>query len=87
MHEASDTAPAPGVPRRAAARRPGRATLLIKLSSATAELLADVALARSVTHRGDTTIAGVIEDLVHRSRGQLEEEAEVVKQKRRREHK
>ncbi len=65
----------------------GGATLMIKLSSATAELLADVALARSVTHRGDTTIAGVIEDLVHRSRGQLEEEAEAVKQKRRREHK
>lgn len=62
------------------------ATLTIRLSARTAELLADVALARSVTHQGETTMSGVIEDLVERARGQLEEEAETVRSKRARGH-
>jgi hypothetical protein len=56
--------------------------MMVRLSSRTAELLSDVALARSVTRQGDTTISGVIEDLVERSRGQLEEEAATVRNKR-----
>jgi hypothetical protein len=57
--------------------------MMVRLSARTAELLSDVALARSVTRQGDTTISGVIEDLIERSRGQLEEEAATVRAKRR----
>jgi hypothetical protein len=60
--------------------------MMVRLSTRTAELLSDVALARSVTHQGETTVSGVIEDLVEKSRGQLEEEAEAVRQKRRQQH-
>lgn len=71
----------PNQPRTQSHGRAG-ATLNIRLSARTAELLNDVALARSVTHQGETTLSGVIEDLVERSRGQLEEEAETVRSKR-----
>ena len=55
--------------------------MLIRLPTATAKLLADVALARSVTHHGETTLSAVIEDLVEQRRLQLGQEAQIVRKK------
>ncbi len=58
------------------------AALMVRLPAQTAELLSDVALARSVTHQGDTTLSDVIEELVERWRLELEQEAQIVRAKR-----
>lgn len=61
---------------------PKTATLTVRLPVHTAELLADVALARSVTHQGDTNLSDVIAELVERWRLELEQEAQTVRAKR-----
>jgi hypothetical protein len=58
------------------------AALMVRLPASTAELLADVALARSVTHQGDTTLSDIIVELVERWRLELEKEAQIVRAKR-----
>jgi hypothetical protein len=55
---------------------------MVRLPAHTAELLSDVALARSVTHQGDTTLSDIIVELVERWRLELEQEAQVVRAKR-----
>ena len=61
---------------------PRTAALMARLPAHTAELLRDAALARSVTHQGDTTISDLIVELVERWRLELEQQAEVVRNKR-----
>lgn len=58
------------------------AALTVRLPAHTAELLSDVALARSVTHQGDTTLSDIIVELVERWRLELEQEAQIVRAKR-----
>lgn len=61
----------------------GKVSVTVHLPAATVALLRDAALARTVTHRGETDISMVLAELIERHRAELEQYADTVRRKRR----